>query len=66
MTNKIDFKKQQRLRAIEDRKIEIILNISNINNRYNEKVSRLNSEYARLDKKYYLLKLDLKKTKQNI
>jgi hypothetical protein len=57
MTNKKN--KQQRLRSIEDRKIEIILEIADINNNYNEKVSRLNSEYALLDKEYYLLKLDL-------
>ena len=66
MTNKINLKEQQILRDIEERKIEILLNISNINDHYNEKVSRLNSEYARLDKEYYLLRLELIKTKQNI
>jgi hypothetical protein len=57
--------KQERLSEIEDRKIEILLEISNINDNYNEKVSRLNSEYARLDKEYYNLQLELinKKTK---
>lgn len=65
MTNK-NLKKQQRLIEIEDRKIEIIIEIADINNNYNEKVSILNSEYARLDKEYYYLKLDLirKKTEK--
>jgi hypothetical protein len=56
--------KQKRLREIEDRKIEILLEIANINNGYNEKVSRLNSEYALIDKEYYHLKLELIKTQQ--
>jgi hypothetical protein len=58
MTNKNNSKsKQQRLREIEDRKIEIILEITNINDKYSEKVSLLNSEYERIDKEYYQLKL---------
>ena len=56
MTNK---KNQQRLRQIEDRKIEIILEIAEINDNYSEKVSRLNSEYVQLDREYYHLKLEL-------
>jgi hypothetical protein len=59
MTNKKNIKRQQRLREIENRKIEIIIEIGNINNYYNEKISRLNSEYVRLDKEYYHLKLEL-------
>ena len=53
--------KQNRLREIEDRKIEILLEIANINDNYKKKVSWLNSEYARLDKEYYQLKLLLMK-----
>lgn len=64
MTNKKN--KQQRLREIEDRKIEILLEIANINENYNEKVSQLNHEYARLDKEYYHLQLELIKTKQKV
>ena len=66
MTNKKNLKKQQRLRSIEDRKIEIILEIAEINENYSEKLSRLNSEYAQLDKEYYHLKLELIKTKQKV
>ena len=64
MTKNQSKSKQQRLRIIEDRKIEILLEISNINDNYNEKVSRLNSEYARLDKEQYNLKLELIRKKK--
>jgi hypothetical protein len=64
MTNKIKLEKQQRLREIEDRKIEILLEIANINDNYSEKVSRLNSEYTQLDKEYYQLQLELLEKKQ--
>jgi hypothetical protein len=56
--------KQKRLKEIEDRKIEILLKIADINDIYNKKVSRLNSEYACLDKEYYYLKIELINTKQ--
>ena len=46
MTNNNLKSKQQRLRSIEDRKIEIILEIAKTNDNYSEKVSRLNSEYV--------------------
>lgn len=59
MTNKKKLKKHHRLREIEDKKIEILLEIANINNHCNKKVSQLNSEYAKLDKEYYYLKLEL-------
>lgn len=64
MTNKIKLEKQQRLREIEDRKIEILLEIANINDNYSEKVSRPNSEYTQLDKEYYQLQLELLEKKQ--
>lgn len=59
MTNKNKLRKQQRLNEIEDRKIEILLEISRINDSYNEKVSRLNSEYSRLHEEHYRLQTDL-------
>ena len=43
MTSNPNLKKQNRLRSIEERKIEIIMEIAHINNQYSEKVSRLNS-----------------------
>lgn len=64
MTNKIKLEKQQRLREIEDRKIEILLEITNINDNYSEKESRPNSEYTQLDKEYYQLQLELLEKKQ--
>jgi hypothetical protein len=59
MTKNNSKAKQHRLRQIEDRKIEIIIEIAKMNDNYKEKVSRLNSEYARLDKEQYELKLNL-------
>jgi hypothetical protein len=66
MTNEMKLKIQQRLREFEDRKIEILLEIANINDNYSEKISRLNSEYMQLDKEYYNLKLDLLRKKQEV
>jgi hypothetical protein len=54
---------QKRLKEIEDRKIEILLEIAVINDNYNKMVSQLDSEYTRLDKEYYNLKLELINTK---
>ena len=51
--------KQERLKEIEDRKIEILFEIADINDNYNKMVSQLNSEYARLDEEYYYLKFEL-------
>jgi hypothetical protein len=59
MTNNI----LKKIKEIEDRKIEILLEIANINNDYSEKVTRLNSEYVRLDEEYYHLKLELIRNK---
>ena len=59
MTDKESVIKHQRLRDIENRKIEILLEIANINDIYSEKVSQLNSEYVLLHKEYYRLQLEL-------
>ena len=66
MTIKNNHKIQQKLREIEDRKIEILLEISNINNIYSKKVSRLNSEYSQLNKEYYKLQLELIRKKDEL
>jgi hypothetical protein len=55
MTNELDL--NRRLREIEDRKIEILLEISAINEEYSMKVTELDSEYARLDEEHYQLSL---------
>jgi len=59
MNSKNKLKKQQRLRDIEDRKIEILLQIAKINNNYNEQVSHLNSEYEQLHEEHYKLQMEL-------
>ena len=59
MIDKIKLEKQIRLREIEDRKIEILLDIVRINDKYSEKISQLNSEYVLLDDEYYHIKLEL-------
>jgi hypothetical protein len=48
---------QKRLGEIEDRKIQILLELGELNNNYYKNVSRLKSEYQELDKEYYQLKL---------
>ena len=55
MTDELDL--NRRLREIEDRKIEILLEISAVNEEYSMKVTVLDSEYARLDEEYYQLSL---------
>ena len=63
MTKNESKSKLERLREIEDRKIEILLITVNINKEYSEEISNLDSEYRRLDKEYYALKMDLIKQK---
>lgn len=64
MDNNLYMDIQKRLQEIEDRKIEILLEIADINKYYKEKISRLTSEFAQLDEKYYQLKLELIREKQ--
>jgi len=58
MNNKGKEKKQQRILQIEDRKIEILLEIASINQKYDDKVSSLNSEYEKLHKELYILQVE--------
>ena len=55
--------RQKRLREIEDRKIEILMEIPSIRDN-NEKIVQLNSEYVQLGDEYYNLKIELIKAKQ--
>jgi hypothetical protein len=64
LSNKNDKERQERLKEIEDRKIEILLEIACINDYYGQKVSRLNSEYKQLSDEYYQLKMEMIMTKQ--
>lgn len=63
MTNVKMMEKRKKIKEIEDRKIEILIEIASINKDYDEQVSRLNSEYGRLHKELYLLQMDLIKKK---
>ena len=59
MTNGKMLEKQKRMREIEDRKIEIFLEIANINRDYNQQVTQLNYEYEGLHREHYQLQIDL-------
>jgi hypothetical protein len=59
MKNKMKLIIKQRLREIEDRRIEILMKIAYINDDYNERISQLNTEYAQLHEEYYQLQLEL-------
>jgi hypothetical protein len=51
--------KKKRIQEIEDRKIEILMEIARINRNYDEQVSKLNSEYERLHKELYKLQMEM-------
>jgi hypothetical protein len=51
--------KQKRLREIEDRKIEILMETEKINKGYGKRISKLRSEYRQLDKEQYSIQLYL-------
>ena len=54
-----DRRTRERLREIEERKIEILLEIGRVNDQYGEIVSRLDIEYRRLDAEHYKLRCEL-------
>ena len=49
---------QQRLSELEDRRIEILMEIGEVNREYDERLTRLGSEYDRLTAEYYELRMD--------
>ena len=55
--------KQSRLVEIEDRKIEILLEIGRVNKGYGETVSSLEYEYDELDSEHFRLKLELMRSR---
>jgi hypothetical protein len=55
--------KEKRLREIEDRKIEILMEIPSVKDN-TEKISELNYEYVQLSDEYYNLKISVIKEKQ--
>ena len=48
---------KQRLSNLEDRRIEILMEIGEVNREYGETMSLLESEYARLTEEYYELRM---------
>ena len=64
MCIKITQKTQKRLREIEDRKINILLEIASIKDKNCTKISRLNSEFTQLHQEYYQLQIGLMRKKQ--
>lgn len=49
---------QARLEAIEDRKIEILMEIAEVNRDYGSRISVLDEEYAELDLEHFRLRLE--------
>jgi hypothetical protein len=54
---------EKRLREIEDRKIEILMEISSVKD-ITERMSELNYEYIHLGGEYYKLKLEMIRARQ--
>lgn len=54
---------RDRISEIEDRKIAILFETGSTNKRYSETISRLESEYQRLDAEHYRLRIELMETK---
>jgi predicted transcriptional regulator len=48
---------KRRLKEIENRKIEILMETGKINAKYNETMEQLNSEYEELDEECYRLRM---------
>ncbi len=55
--------KQERLEEIEDRKIEILLEIGRANEKYSTSMKRLESEYDRLDAEHFALRLEMMRSR---
>jgi hypothetical protein len=53
----------ERMRKIEDRRIEILLEIAEMNRDYDDNITRLNSEYEQLHEEHYRLHMDMIKMK---
>ena len=56
-------KMHERMREIEDRRIEILMEIARLNSDYDEMISRLNKEYEKLHEEHYLIHMNLIKMK---
>lgn len=49
---------QERLKEIENRKIEILIETGETNKKYSKKIQELQSEYTKLDKEQYHLLIE--------
>lgn len=57
--------RQKRLREIEDRKIEILMELPSVEDD-TQKISELNYEYVQLGDEYYNLKIEVIREKQKV
>ena len=58
MTIGTDEEQRRALRGNEDRRIDILIEIADINQEYDERVSALREEYEALGREYYRLRLE--------
>lgn len=58
MTTAPDAERQRRLSRIEDRKVEILMEIAEMNREYDDRASALREEYAELDSEYFILRFE--------
>ena len=65
MVRNVDGAKRQRLREIEDRKIEILLETGKANRSYADMIIKLDSEYKQLDEERLRLFLELHRKKEH-
>ena len=65
MVRNVDAAKRQRLREIEDRKIEILLQTGKANKSYADTIIKLDSEYRQLDEERLRLFLELHRKKEH-
>jgi len=65
MVRKVEAAKRQRLREIEDRKIEILLQTGKANKSYADTIIKLDSEYRQLDEERLRLFLELHRKKEH-
>ena len=65
MVRKIDAAIRQRLREIEDRKIEILLETGKANRSYADRIIKLDTEYKQLDEERLRLFLELHRKKEH-
>ena len=66
MSNRKILEKRQRMEEIEDRKIEILIEIAKVNKNYDVRVTQLNYEYEQLHKEHYQIQMQMISNKRNV